>query len=152
MVEMIVAAVAAGAAAGLKPTAEQAIKDAYAAVKSLLKRRYDVSVEGLEKNPDSDMRQGVVREDLEAAAAADQPELRPDSDTELIQLVQRLVETVQNSAGDQGDIDLQGIKAALNVRIADIRSAGSLRVKDVEARGGSVDISNLESGSHRPGT
>jgi hypothetical protein len=53
---------ALGAAAGLKPIAEQAIKDAYGALKSLVQRKYArVSVEQLEEAPDSKLGVRLLR-------------------------------------------------------------------------------------------
>jgi len=53
----IVTALALGAAAGLKPIAEQAIKDSYAALKALITRKYaGVNVDLLEQNPASEGR------------------------------------------------------------------------------------------------
>ena len=47
-ITIIVTALVAGAAAGLKPTAEKAIKDAYAGIKALIQRKYgDVGLVGL---------------------------------------------------------------------------------------------------------
>ena len=66
-ITVIVAALAAGAAAGLKPTAEQAIKDAYAGLKALILARYNraaPALDQLEQAPESKARRAVVEEDL----------------------------------------------------------------------------------------
>jgi hypothetical protein len=67
----LVTALAAGAAAGLKDTAAQAVKDAYAKLKGLIRTRYpNVSIDQLEQQPTSKARQGVVGEDLERERAS----------------------------------------------------------------------------------
>lgn len=64
-ITMIVSAIALGAAAGLKPTAEQAVKDAYAGLKALIQLKYaNVSLAPLEEAPESEARRAVVEEDL----------------------------------------------------------------------------------------
>ena len=60
-VSLIVAALAAGASAGLKDTVAGAVKDAYAAVKRLLSQRYSrVNTSALEDNPKSQIQQAAV--------------------------------------------------------------------------------------------
>ena len=83
---LIVTAVATGAALGLKPTAEQAVKDGYAALKRLLINRYggqgDVAeaVEKVEAKQDADWPKEMLREELGAAAAEDRELLRQAQD------------------------------------------------------------------------
>ena len=58
----LVTALAAGAAAALKPTVEQAIKDSYTALKGLIQRKYtQVNLDQLEANPASKNRRGWWR-------------------------------------------------------------------------------------------
>jgi hypothetical protein len=74
----LVTALAAGAAAGLKPTVEQAVKDSYTGLKGLIQRKYaQVSLDQLEANPTSKSRRGMAEEDLGAAVA--------DQDAEVLQ-------------------------------------------------------------------
>jgi hypothetical protein len=84
----IVTALALGVAAGLKPAAEQAIKDSYAALKALITRKYaQVPLDQLEANPNSKNRRGVVEEDLAAAQA--------NHDPEVLQHAQALLKAIQ---------------------------------------------------------
>ncbi|MBK9729763.1 MAG: hypothetical protein IPO83_00455 [Chitinophagaceae bacterium] len=87
---LIVAALATGAAAGLKPTAEQAIKDAYEGIKAFIKKKFGgkISVDDLEKNPASESKRGSLREDLESADAQNDQELLTKAN-ELIQVVEK---------------------------------------------------------------
>ena len=87
----ILTALISGAAAGLQPTVSQAIKDSYASLKALLKRKYaTVSIEQLEQNPTSKARRAVVEEDLGKTAAA--------QDEELLRAAKVLLEMIQHQA------------------------------------------------------
>src|SRR5262245_17838491 len=84
-------AIALGAAAGLKPTVEQAVKDAYAGLKALIVRRYQkVDIGQLEANPNSKPRREVVEEDLAKAGA--------EKDVELLGKAKELVEIIGKQA------------------------------------------------------
>jgi hypothetical protein len=82
-VSLIVAALAAGASAALKDTAGEAVKDAYAGLKSLLKRKLgdkqaaQVAIEKHEEAPEvsekpleAEMRESGVADDEEVVKAA----------------------------------------------------------------------------------
>jgi hypothetical protein len=120
----IVTALTLGAAAGLQPTAEQAIKDGYAALKALITRKYaQVSLEQLEANPSSKNRKGVVEEDLAAAKA--------DQDPEVLQQAQALLEAMQRQAPHTA--------AAIGVDLRDIEGA-ALAIRRVTATGTAVKV------------
>ncbi|MGW5312030.1 hypothetical protein ACWEQ0_19395 [Nocardia thailandica] len=73
---VVVSAIAAGALAGVGDTATQAVKDAYAGLKSLLSRKYaEVDVSKLEQKPDSQPKKDSLAEDLDDAGAAGDAEL-----------------------------------------------------------------------------
>ncbi len=62
---IIVSALASGAAAGLKPITEKAIKDAYAGLKSMIQRKYSrVDLLPIENKPESQSKRESVAEDL----------------------------------------------------------------------------------------
>jgi hypothetical protein len=92
-VHIIITAVAVGAAAGAKSTAEHAVKDAYAALKSLLLKKFGKkgdtaeAVEKVEAHPGSKARQAVLKEELEAAGAAKDQEV-VDKATDLLKLAE----------------------------------------------------------------
>ena len=122
-VTMITTALVLGAAAGLKPTAEQAVKDAYAALKGLIKSKYpNVSVDQLEESQ-SKARRSVVEEDLAATRAA--------ADREVLQHAKDLLEAVQQHA--------PAAAAAVGVEMDDIRAA-AIELEDIAAKGTGVKL------------
>ena len=124
-VSVVVTALVAGAAAGVKPAAEQAVKDAYAGLKTLIQRKWQhVSISQLEANPTSEARQAVVKEDLAQANAAD--------DRDLLTAADKVLDAVAQHAPE--------VAKSIGVRLEDIKSGGSLRIRDVVAGDAGVDV------------
>jgi len=120
----LVTALAAGAAAALQSTVEQVVKDSYAALKGLIQRKYaQVQVDQLEANPSSKNRRGVMEEDLKAA--------RADTDAEVLQHAQALLEAIQRHAPEAA--------AAIGVDLKEIEGA-SLAIRRVIATGAGVKV------------
>ena len=143
-VTAITTALALGAAAGLKETAEQIFKDGYAALKSLVKRKFpqaSPSLDQLEQAPDSKARWAVVEEDLAKGGAA--------HDVEVLQQAKALLELIEQRAPATASVigvDLQEIKGGA-LRISDILSSGTgVRVKKADI-GGEIDIKGVRAGS-----
>src|SRR5512136_480243 len=92
-ISIIALALVAGAAASAKDVAAKAVKDGYAGLKALIVRKFggkgDVqnAVEQMEKKPDSEARQGMVKEELQTVGA--------DKDEEVLKLAQALVELLK---------------------------------------------------------
>jgi hypothetical protein len=114
-ITVIVTALVAGAAAALKPTAEQAVKDAYAGFKRLILDRYghkgDVTqaVAQLETKPNSEAHKIVLQEELRAATA--------DRDQEVVEYAVALLKEAEKqnpgiSGGLVGQINAAGGKVA----------------------------------------
>jgi hypothetical protein len=124
----LVTALAAGAAAVLKPTVEQAVKDSYTALKGFIQRKYaQVSLDQLEANPSSQSRRGVVAEDLAAAGT--------DKDAEVLQQAQTLLETIQRQAPETS--------VAIGVTLKDIEGA-ALAIRRVTATGAGVTVEHAK--------
>jgi hypothetical protein len=140
-VTLIVAALAAGAAAGLKDTAASAIKDAYGALKGLLSHRYGkVNVDDLERKPESAAKRASLAEDLADAGAGD--------DEALLELARQLVAAVRENepqAGPAVGIDLADVEAEF-IRVSKIRSTGTgFRAERMTLRGG-LEIGDVDAG------
>jgi hypothetical protein len=83
-------ALGAGSIAG-KEVVSAVVKDAYAALRSLIKNRYPkVSIEQLEQAPESKNRRAVVEEDLTTSGAG--------QDAELVAAARKLTELIQQQA------------------------------------------------------
>jgi hypothetical protein len=141
-VTMIVMSLALGAAAEAgKATVGEAVKDAYAALKRLMKTRFpSVSVDLLEQAPESKNRQLVVAEDLETHGA--------QNDSEVLAAVQVLMKAVEQSepqlAASIG-VDLKDIEAA-NLRLTNIVASGTgVSVKKANLSG-DLEIRDVRAG------
>ena len=133
-------ALGAGTTAG-KAVVTEIVKDAYAALKRLIKDRYPtVSVEQLEAAPESKMRRGVIEEDLTKLGA--------DKDPELLAAAQRLSDAVQRQAPALAasiGIDLKDLEAA-NVRLRDITASGTGVRMEGAKLSGDLDIEGVRAG------
>lgn len=139
-VTILVTAMALGAAAGLKPTMEQAVKDAYAGLKKLIQQRYaNVDVEQLEKDPTSDTRKKLLEEELSQTQA--------QHDQEVLQQAKQLLDIIQECAPATAKVigvDLERIRGAsleveeiisshTGVRVSDSEFVGDVSIKKVRA-------------------
>ena len=90
---VIISALTAGAAASAKDVVAQAVKDGYVGLKALIVRQFgqkadvEAALEGVEKKPDSEARQAVLKEELETAGAA--------QDAEVIRQAQALLDLLK---------------------------------------------------------
>ncbi|WP_053226717.1 hypothetical protein [Solirubrobacter soli] len=138
-ISLIVAAVAAGAAAGLKDTAASAVKDAYAALKGLLSKR-GVDVGAVERKPESEPKRDSLAEDLKDGAAGD--------DVAVLEAAQRVIDEVRANdaaAAKAVGVDLDEVHAAF-IRIADIKARGNATAVDLDhvTTTGGIDISGVD--------
>ena len=138
----IVLALAAGAAAGFKSTASQAVTDAYNGLKALIQHKYSgVDVTPLEKKPDSDAKRTSLAEDLTEAGAG--------QDQELLTHAQALLTAVQAhnpSAAAAIGIDLDHVKAAFLKAQTVIAEGTGVKVTDAEFTGG-IDLGEVRAGN-----
>ena len=138
---VIVSALASGAAAGLKPTAEKAIKDAYAGLKSMIQRKYSrVDLLPIENKPESQSKRESVAEDLVDAGAT--------GDQELLNIAKVLIDAVarhDKATATVIGVDLEEVKAAYLDITKITSSEAGVRVKKSEFEGG-IDIGEVNAG------
>ena len=128
-ISMLVTAIVSGAAAALEPTAGQAVKDAYAGLKALIKRKWDrVGVESVEQDPKSVSRREVLKEDLAKSGAP--------TDEEVLAKAQALLQAVRLHAPHAAQ--------AAGISLADIEAGGTISIKDLLAVG--ISISKVKAG------
>jgi hypothetical protein len=140
-ISIIVFALASGAAAGLKPTAEKIITDAYAGLKGMIQRKYNnVDLRPVENKPESESKRESVAEDLADAGAT--------GDQELLDLAKVLIDAVakhDKATVAAIGVDLEEVKAAyLNIKKVTTTGAG-VKVKKGEFEGG-IDIEEVNAG------
>lgn len=109
--EVIIAALIAGAVAAAKDTAGDAVKDSYAGLKVLIKKKFadknkeddsDI-VDKLEKKPDSEGVKGLLKEEL--------AEIEVDKDEEITKRAAEILEMIQEK-------DPEGLKAGkYNIKV-----------------------------------
>jgi len=145
-ISIIVTALALGAAAGLKPLAEQAVKDAYDGLKELVKRKYPSAaptVDYLASRPDRQSVRQDLQEDLAKTAAA--------QDAELLTQAQALLQAVEAKAPEAAatiGVSLENIKGA-SLELSKILAQGSgqgsttgVSLKDADIQG-DIKISDV---------
>lgn len=140
-VSLIVAALAAGAAAGLKDSAAEAVKDAYAGIKTLIASTYrTVDLSPLEQKPESEAKRASLAEDLKDAGA--------EADAELLERAKQLVEAVRShdaGAAAAVGVDLEEVTAGM-LRVGAVTSAGTgVRVRRSDFAG-DIDIGEVRAG------
>jgi hypothetical protein len=133
-------ALGAGAIIG-KEVVSALVKDAYTALKDLIKNRYPkVSFEQLEQVPGSKNRRALVEQDLTASGAG--------QDTDLVMAAHKLIELVQQhdpAAASAVGIDLKDVAAA-NLRLADIAASGTGVKVEHGTFTGDIDIRGVRAG------
>lgn len=130
-ITLIVTALATGAVAGLKPTAEKVVKDAYEGLKKIIVDKYERSkntVPVLETDPSSEAGKAVVRESLEKESAG--------TDEALLRQAQAVLQAVKSNepeAAAAAGVRIEDIEAGASVNIRDIVSAGGFTAKNIRA-------------------
>src|SRR5690242_3877381 len=147
-VSMVVGALASGAATGLTEATAKAIKDAYAALKGLLARKYpSLSTSSVENKPESPVQRAALEESLRDADG--------DNDAELVNAAEALIEAIKAHDPEAaktvgidltrvraGELNVAGIRASGGsqaVRATDVSVAGAMTIKDVHTQGQDPD-------------
>lgn len=126
---LIFSALVAGATAALKPTAEQVVKDAYAGLKDLIKRKWNhVEVDSLERDPTDKTRQQLVKNDLQKADDL--------ANREMLEQAQQVLSAVRMhdpEAAQSAGITIEDLESGANVNIEDVVAQGAIAVRRVKA-------------------
>jgi hypothetical protein len=138
--EPITTALVAGAAFLLKGVASEAVKDAYKGLKDLLMDRLS-SLANLEEDPeDQDYRKAAERELQKKGLAENHAVLEKAS--ELMQVIEREPADRLAAAG----IDIGNLQAAGDIIVRHLNAAANVRVRDVVAKEGRIDIQDISAG------
>jgi len=139
---LTLSALVSGAAAVLKPTAQQAVKDAYGSLKRYIRHKWaQVDIDALEREPTRKSRQDLVREDLERVQAS--------ADRELLEQARALLVIVREhdpEAAATAGIAIEDLDAAANVNIEDLVAHGAIHVRGVKA-GQDLNIRGIQAGN-----
>ncbi|MDE1674773.1 hypothetical protein [Nocardia gipuzkoensis] len=141
---MVVAALAAGAAAGLTDTAKKAVGDAYQAMKSLVVRRYDsveAEIVGIEKDPHQELRRQLLAAELMKVGAGDDQELLAAAKALLL-----VIHEHEPAAAESVGVRLTRVAAGHEIEIADVESAGSGVIATDVSAGGALRIRGISAG------
>lgn len=144
-VTLIAAAIAIGASEGAREVTKKAISDTYAALKSLITNKYSsvgAEVEGLEREPEEELRRQLLAKKLSQVGA--------DNDAELLALAEAFLAVVKDEAPDlprtvgvalrrasvSGDIEVVdvAVDGGSGVVAEDVVAGGDLRIQGVAAR------------------
>lgn len=138
----IMTAIISGAVASAKPTTEKVINDLYNGLKSVIHRKYSsVSLEAVEKKPDSPAQKAALQEILQ--------DVKAEEDKELLQQAQLLLKAISEQPAQVAQaigIKLDDVKAA-NVRLQEIivsgEQAAGVHIKHGEFTG-DIEISKVK--------
>ena len=129
---LIIAALVSGATSALKSNAEQALKDAYSGLKSLIKKKWaDAEVEVIEKEPTSKSRQELLKESLAVGAV--------QGDADVLAAAVELLRSVEKH--DPAAV------AAGGLRIDEVHALGNMRIEEILAAPGGTHIGSMRSGA-----
>jgi hypothetical protein len=140
-VTLVVVALAAGAAAGLRDTAADAVKQAYSALLAVVKRRYPgADIASVEESPESEEIRGNLVRELQAAGAEPGPDVLEPAWTVL-----RALEDQDPGRFAAIGVDLERVKGAFIDIVGVTGEVGGVRVRDAEVTGG-ITIKDVRAG------
>jgi hypothetical protein len=140
-ISAIVAVVVAGATAALKETAGKAVKDSYEALKGFLASRLS-SLGLLEENPTEAAFQKAAEAEIRNKGLEKEPGL-----AERVQALETAIAQEPASNLAAWGIDVANIHAATDVIVKNLTSqADAVRVRDLEARAGRVEVEGITAG------
>jgi hypothetical protein len=147
-ITLIVTALVAGAALGMKDTASSAVKDAYAGLKALAGKR-------LAGRPDGELvlaRHAAAPEIWRAPLMEELRQVEADHDADLVSAAETLMRLVDSAGGQAGKYSIS-VRGAQGVQIGDSNEQrnvfhalpGGLRPEDMTGRSGPVEDDGHES-------
>lgn len=141
-IDQIITAIVCGASTIASGFGEKAVTDLYDGLKSIIKNKYrDVSLEQIEKKPESEAKQASLREDLLDINASVDVDLLNQSQ-QLLSAISQINESVAQAIG----INLESVKAA-NIRLQEILVTGEqavgVSIKNAELSG-DIEISKIK--------
>ena len=138
--DAIVSALATGAAAALNNVAGQAVKDAYAGLKSVLAGRL-ASLGLIEQDPKNETFRKAAAEEMQKKDLA--------ADADVLAKLDALSKALAQEPPDRRQllgVDIQEVHAARDLIVRQIQSLGGIRVRDVASETGKVHIEGLKTG------
>lgn len=142
----IVGALAAGALAGVKGLASEAVKTAYGELKTLIVSRLkrNAPVESFEEAPTSSSAREALVGSLKEAGA--------DTDLGVKQLAEKLAKALEDLGSEKlqsADIDIGVIEAYRHAIVADIEASGKIAIQKMTASTGDAVVSGLRAGDQQ---
>jgi hypothetical protein len=137
----IIAALVAGATAGLKGVASDAVKTAYNALKSLLVGKVS-NLSNIEEDPDD--------KDYQKAAGKELQKKKISDDPIVLEKARQLTDALTREPSEQlkkAGIDIAQVHAAGDVVVKTLKARGDVIVKDIEAKTGKIQIEDITAGS-----
>ena len=150
VITTIAAAVALGAAAGIKDTASKAVTDAYAGLKKLIQDRYkkneDVTdaVDYLVKKPEAESRQQELSKALQDAGAESDQELARSAEQVLAAVEKHDPETVAGIGMDIGTLKANRLEVSNVLAASDGGTGVKIERAEIE---GTASFSNIGAAS-----
>ncbi len=143
---MVAAAVAIGASEGARETTKKVVSDAYGALRSWITNKYSsvtAEVDGLEQEPDEELRRALLAKKLTAVGGGADPELHQRAQVLLAAVEEQepglpaTVGVALRRASVGGDIEVVNVSVdgGSGVIAEDISANGSVRIGGVSARG-----------------
>lgn len=145
-ISVVVAAVALGASDGVSDTSKKLVSDTYEALRALISRKYSsvtAEVEGLEGEPEEELRRALLTKKLSEAGASDDQELADRAQNVLTAVTDHApelppsVRIVLRRTHVGGDIEVNDVAVAggSGVFTEDLQATGSLQISGVAVQG-----------------
>jgi MinD-like ATPase involved in chromosome partitioning or flagellar assembly len=136
----VTTALVAGAMIVVKTATSEAVKDAYRALKALIADKISI-LSALEKTPDNKVFHDAAAEEVRIQGLS--------SERDILEAARSLTQSIEREPPARlvaAGIDVSQIRAATDVILKDLKSTGSIKISEIEARTGKVDIQGIAAG------